>query len=214
MKKSFPRTLLFIICGVVAGVIISGVIYAFTGFSVFGRFHEDVRQPAETSNAELTEFAFSILGLIKDGDYSELSKTVHPEFGVVFSPCATVTLTTNKRFSAEQIAGFGSDSGIYIWGVRSSSGEPIEMTAADYFSRYVYDRDYCAASVIGVDHIVRSGNALENLTNVFGDLRFVDFHVPGGDGADGLSWSSLRLGFEEFEGMLWLSVVVHSEWTE
>ena len=159
-------------------------------------------------------FAYGVLGHIKDGDYAALARHVHPDYGVVFSPHATVTLTTNRRFTANQVALFAADTAVYVWGV-NNGGEPIEMTPASYFAEFVFPRDYLNASVIGVDRIVRSGNALENITDEFPGIRFVDFHIPGDDKPplEGLDWSSLRLGFEEHEGRLWLTVIIHSRWT-
>ena len=215
LKKSFPR-LLLLLCGVIAGIIISSALFAFTGLSIFGSGRKETPPPAEINNAELTALAYEILEYIKSGDYAALSNAAHPEFGVVFSPCATVNLSTNRYFRPEQIAVFGDDTNVYVWGVRNGSVEPIEMTPADYFAKYVFDRDYSAAAVVGVDHIVRSGNALENIMDVFENLRFVDFYVSGSDrdSTDGLDWSSLRLGFEEYDGKLWLTVILHSMWTE
>lgn len=215
LKKTSLRILL-IICGVIAGILISSALFTFTGFSIFGRFHDKAPPPVEMSKAEFITLACNVVEYIKNGDFISLSEAAHPEFGVVFSPRATVTLSTNRRFGAEQIAAIGDDTNVYVWGVCNGSGEPIEMTPADYFAKYVFDKDYTAASVIGVDHIVRSGNALENITDIFSDVRFVDFYISGGDkdASDSLGWSILRLGFEEYEGKLWLTAIIHSEWTE
>lgn len=215
MKKPFSCVIL-LLSGVIAGIIISSAIFVFTGFSIFGGVRKDSSPSTEMNNAELTSLAYSTLENIKKGDFAALSSEVHPEFGVVFSPCATITLTTNRYFRPEQIASFGDDVNMYVWGVRSSSGEPIEMTPSDYFTKYVFDKDYTTASVVGVNHIVKSGNALENIMDIFQNVQFVDFHINGGDrdSTDDLSWSSLRLGFEEYEGRLWLTVIAHSAWTE
>ena len=214
--KKHSNKIILLLCGLVAGIVLSCLVFIFIGFPAFGGARKQPSLPSEATNAELTATAYRILEYIKDGDYTALSKEAHPEYGVVFSPCATITLSTNRYFRPEQIAGFGDDSGVYVWGVRSSSGEPIEMTPADYFAKYVYDKDYTAASIIGVNYIVKSGNALENIMDVFQNVQFVDFHINGGDkdSADDLSWSSLRLGFEEYEGGLWLTVIAHSTWTE
>ena len=215
MKKHLPRVIL-LLCGAVAGIIISSVLFVFTGFSIFGNARKEHSPSVDSNNADLTALAYRVLENIKAGDYDALSKEAHPEYGVVFSPCATITLLTNRYFRPEQIASFGNDPNVYVWGVRSSSGEPIEMTPTDYFAKYVFDKDYTEASIVGVNHIVRSGNALENIADVFVNVQFVDFHMTGGDkdSADGLSWSSLRLGFEEYEGELRLVVIVHSAWSE
>jgi len=215
MKKTFPRILL-VLFGIIAGIVVSGAVYAFTGFSIFGKFDDDVRPTAKTDNAGLTALAYDILTYIKEGDYAALSREAHPEFGVVFSPCATIALSTNRCFRADQIASFGGDTTLYVWGVRSGSGEPIEMTPADYFARYVFDRDYTSAAIVGVNQVIRSGNALENFAEFFPYAKFVDFYMSGGEGdaSAGPGWSSIRLGFEEYDGALRLTVIIHSEWTE
>ena len=107
-----------------------------------------------------------------------------------------------------------SGSLLCLAGCNDGSGDPIEMTPAEYFKKFVFDRDYTLSPEIGVDAIVKSGNSLENITEVFPNIRFVDFHIPGTDpSAGGLDWSSLRLGFEKYEGELKLTVIVHSQWT-
>jgi len=176
--------------------------------------HEPVTHE-NMANAELTTLAFGVLENIKNGDFESLAEIAHPNFGVVFSPSATISLSTNRRFSAEQISQFATDNNVYVWGLNNGSGEPIDMTPVDYFAQFVYSGDFLNASVIGINRIVRSGNALENLTNEFPGIKFVDFHIPGdeGDSSDDLDWSSLRIGFEEYGDSLWLVVIVHSTWT-
>ena len=101
-----------------------------------------------------------------------------------------------------------------MWGKYDGSGNPIELTPSEYFRTFVLNKDYTFAPEIGVDAIIKSGNSLENITEVFPDVRYVDFHMPGTDASSGgLDWSSLRLGFEAYNGELKLTVVVHSQWT-
>ena len=214
LKKFFPRAI-SILAGLIAGVLISGILFWATGYSIFGKPREKPLQYDDVTNASLTALAFDILENIRDGDYRELSQVVHPSYGLLFSPSSTVTLSTNKCFSAGQVAAFGTDTNVYVWGVYDGSGEPIEMTPAGYFAEFVYDRDYANATVIGVNHVVKSGNALENMAEVFPDILYVDFHFPCSDKntADSTNWSSLRLGFEEYNGSLMLMAILHSGWT-
>ena len=213
--KKICKCLIPMLCGIVAGILISSALYATTGFSLFGEPPDRLPSYADVDNARLAEFAFDILELIKERDYAAISRLAHPEYGVVFSPCATVSFATNKRFSARQMAAFGDDKNIYVWGINSIGGDPIEMTPSDYFARYVFDRDYTSAAAVGLNHIVRSGNALENITEAFPDALFVDFHIPGveKDASEEPEWSSLRLGFEEYNGTLRLTLILHSERT-
>jgi len=169
---------------------------------------------AEVSDAELTDYAYTILGYIKAGDYEALADAVHPEYGLVFSPYANISFSTDKCFTPDQVRRLGTDDTTYIWGTLDGSGAPIEMTPADYFKQFVYDRDYLNAPVVGVNYIVKTGNALENITSVFPDIKFVEFHFPpSGADSDGLDWSTLRLGFEEYNGALRLTLILHSQWT-
>ena len=204
-----------ILAGLIAGIVISGAVFWVTGFSLFGNIHSKPLPHNNASNEELIALAFDIIEDIKAGDYEALSGYVHPEYGVVFSPSSTINLSANKCFRADQIASFSTDSNVYVWGVYSSGGEPIEMTPNDYINKFVFGKDYTTASVIGVNHVVRSGNALENMKEIFPDARFVDFHITGGERytADDPDWSSLRLGFEEYDGALMLTLILHSEWT-
>jgi len=214
LKKPFPLVIPVLI-GVIIGALISSTIFAVTGLSVFGRAPKRIDAPVVANDADLTAVALDVVGYIGSNDFGSLASVVHPDYGVVFSPYATVTLSTNKRFSAEQIALFGTDSTVYVWGVYDGSGEPIEMTPAAYFSEFVFSRNYCEAPVIGVNRIIKSGNALENITEMFPGVKFVDFHIPGCDMdlLGELDWSSLRLGFEEEDGRLWLTVILNSRWT-
>jgi hypothetical protein len=169
---------------------------------------------AQAQNSYLVERAYGILEDIKEGDYAALARSVHPEFGVVFSPYATIALSSNKCFTERQVAGFANDANAYVWGVYDGGGDPIELTPAEYFARFVYNKDFARSSIVGVNCIVKSGNALENITDVFPGVRFVDFYLPGDDkNPDGHDWNSLRLGFEEYAGALRLTVILHSEWT-
>jgi len=205
----------FILVGVIIGIVISNVLFITMGYSLFGRVPEQSASTVVTNNEELISLSYSVLGNINDKDYPALSRVAHPEFGVVFAPCATVNLTTNKCFRADQIAAFSSDSTVYVWGVQEGTGEPIEMMAVDYFAEYVSCRAYNCAPVIGVNRIVKSGNALENIKDIFPDVKFVDFHIPSGEknATEDYGWTSLRLGFEEYEGKLWLTVIMNSKWT-
>jgi len=214
LKKPFPRILLMLI-GVIGGLVIACAVFIATGHSFFVKTPEKPPSSANVNNADLTALAYSVLEHIRDGDFVALSQVAHPDYGVVFSPYTTVTLSTNRRFSAEQIALFDTDHSIYVWGIYNGTGEPIELTPASYFAEFVLPRDYYTeASVIGINRVVGSGNALENVLDEFPGLRFVDFHIPGGekDTAEELDWSSLRIGFEEHEGSLWLTVILRSTW--
>jgi len=201
-----------ILIGLIAGVLISSAIFTLTGFSVFTGDKRETMSVDDNVSADIAMLAYTILGYIKDDDFISLSQVVHPEFGVVLSPCATINLTTARRFSTEQIASIDTDTTIYVWGVYNGSGVPIELTPLEYFDEFVPAAAHIDAAIVGVNQIVRSGNALENMTDVFPNVKFVDFHIPGGEPIEEYDWSSLRFGFEEFDGGLKLVAIVYSKW--
>ena len=201
------------ISGVIAGVLIFAAIHALTGFSVFTPSQRTIATSDEASSADMTMLAFNVLNYIVEEDFAALSRIVHPEHGVVMSPYATVNLNTNRRFSADQIATINTDSSIYIWGVVNGSGKPIELTPSEYIAEFVPAAKHLDATTIGINSIVRSGNALENMTDVFPNMKFVDFHIQCGEPIEEFGWSSLRLGFEEYRGSLRLISIIYSTWT-
>ncbi len=219
MKKFWVR-LLLVVVGIAVGISATIAVFYFGGEDLYNKMLGENAQSEEASislaasNAELTAYAFEILGYIKGEDYEALSREIHPEYGIVFSPYATISLSSNKCFTAKQVAEFSKDENHYVWGKYDGSDDPIELKPVEYFKEFVFDKDFTLTPEIGVDTIIESGNSLENITEVFPDARFVDFHIPASDsGTEDLDWTSLRLGFEEFEGQLKLTVVVHSEWT-
>jgi len=210
MTKKPLFLVVMILCGVITGAIIANAIFALTGFSLFDGNQRRTVPVENAVGADMTVMAYRILEYIKDDDFTALSKVVHPEYGVVLSPYATINLATDRRFSAEQIASLDSDTNIYVWGVYNGRGEPIELTPVDYFTEFVPASDFFDAKIIGINQIVRSGNALENITDIFPNVQFIDFHISGEDSIDGLDWSSLRLGFEEYDGYYRLVTIVYS----
>lgn len=165
-------------------------------------------------NFSLLNSACYVLHLLKEEDYAALSNVVHPERGVTFTPYSTVDFTSDRIFDREQIKNLAEDDAVYTWGITDGRGSLINLTMTDYFARYVFDTDYTQAAQIGVDQILMTGNALENLTDAYPDCRFVDFLVPGRDPAlQGMDWSSLKLVFEADSDGWYLVGVVHGQWT-
>ena len=158
---------------------------------------------------ELADYAQTVLKYLKNRDYDALAAVAHPEYGVVFSPYPTVSLSSANCFSPKEISGFDDDRQRYAWGIYDGSGLPIEMTVEGYFERFVMDVDFTKSSQYSVNEVSRSGNALENVKEVFPNGSFVDFYMPGQD--MDINWRSLKLVFESYEGALRLTAVIHGE---
>ena len=170
-------------------------------------------ESAGMKNDELAELATAVAECIAEGDYESLSQYVHPVYGLVFVPYSTVNLGSNQCFTPQRVAIVGRDSAVYVWGVKYGSDEPIQLTPSQYFSEYVYDRDYARAPVMGFNTVLRAGNALENVAAAFPDGQFVDLYFPPTSAETG-DWRILRMVFEDYEGEMKLSALIHSEYTD
>lgn len=165
-------------------------------------------------NALLLQAACAVTTALRDEDYAALADLVHTELGVTFTPYSAVDLATDLTFTAQQIRALAGNTQTYVWGTTDGRGSPIELTMADYFRTYVFNQDYTKAPRVGIDTVQQSGNALENVAEVYSSARFVEFNFPALDPANtGLDWCSLKTVFLP-EGSSWkLIALIHSEWT-
>ncbi|MBR6653321.1 MAG: hypothetical protein IKL27_01180 [Oscillospiraceae bacterium] len=211
MKKHII-SILCLILGLVIGV--GGYLIYDLATSVPDReLGAEITGPAAgASNQELVEQSYNVLSYIQKLDYNSLSKLVHPEYGIYFSPYSNINLTSNQWFSSDMLAMIDKVENPFVWGVYDGSGEPISMSADEYFSRFVYDRNFAGAPIVTIDRIAKSGNSLENTVELFPGCRFVDFYIPA-QNEDALDWSLLRLIYEEHNGSLYLVAIVHNEYT-
>ena len=166
-------------------------------------------------DAFLLEQAGLVLDAIADRDYTALSKLVPPVRGVTFTPYSTVDPEFDLCFFPDQIADAESDSTVYGWGFTDGRGSRISMTMEEYFDRYVFDADFRDAPEVSIDQVKASGNALENVADVFSGCRFVEYYFPERDSRKGgLDWCALKLVFAPTEKNEWRLVgLIHSEWT-
>ena len=157
--------LILLLCGFVLGLLCSVSLRhpaASTPAAVIQK--EETPEESAQNTTSLLRTAAAVTDAIQAQDYETLSTYVHPTRGVTFTPYSTVDLQHDQYFTPEQVKNLPSDTNTYTWGYEDGRGEPIQMTATEYFSRFVFDADYTQAPKVGVDQIITSGNALENPT--------------------------------------------------
>lgn len=162
-------------------------------------------------NLSLLKAACAVNQALKEKNYAALAARVHPQKGVTFTPYSCVDFETDLTFTSGQLKNLAQDGTVYAWGFVDGRGSLIEMTIEQYIDRYVFNADYAMAPQVGIDQIIMSGNALENISEAYPGCRFVDFCCPGG--GDGMDWNSLKLVFEPGESGWLLVGIVHGEWT-
>ncbi len=154
-----------------------------------------------------------VITALKDKDLTALKSYIHPEKGILFSPYAHVDQSEAQTFLAKDLPDW-NDETVRTWGRYDGSGEPIELTFAGYYDRFVYDKDFINAETIGWNEIKGTGNTAPNIDETFPGSYKVDYYFSGFDEQyEGMDWESLILVLEEHDGGWFLSAIVHSQWT-
>jgi hypothetical protein len=163
--------------------------------------------------SQVLPLAETTIQALKTGDMAALAQLVHPVGGLRFSPYAYV-LPEHLVFSSAQLPGLMDDPSIYTWGAFDGSGEPIQLTFADYFTRFVYSKDFASAEQVSLDQRQGFSNTLDNRREFYPQSVVVEYYLPG-ENPDyaGMDWQSLRLVFQQQDGAWYLAGVIHDEWT-
>jgi hypothetical protein len=155
-----------------------------------------------------------VVALIKAKDMEALSKVIHPDKGVRFSPYSHVDLKSDLVFSAKQIKDIKSDNKQYKWGIFDGSGEPIVLNFDSYYKKFIYDEDFVNAKQVGYNKILGSGNTINNSFEVYPKAIIVEYYFPGFDPQySGMDWRSLKLVFEKKADIWYLIGIIHDQWT-
>ncbi len=150
---------------------------------------------------------------IKQQDMVKLAAIVHPDKGVRFSAYSFVS-NKDQVFTAAQVKALPTDKKVYTWGISAGRGEPINLTWANYYKRYVYRYDFVNAKQVSYNQTLRTGNTTNNSKDFYPGSIIVEHYFPGFDPkAEGLDWSTLRLIFEKQGDSWYLSGVINDEWT-
>ncbi len=158
--------------------------------------------------------SMDVLKAIKKYDLKRLADAVHPDKGVRFSPYGYVDVENHLVFTAEKVKNLATDSKTYLWGYYDATGQPINLTFENYYRKFIYDVDFVNAEQVGYNKILGHGNSLNNISEVYKDSIFVEYHFSGFDPQyGGMDWRSLRLVFEEEDDVWYIVGIIHDQWT-
>ncbi len=173
--------------------------------SHIGAHHEKAESEAAAAAA--------VMRALKEKDMSTLAHFVHPDKGVLFSPYVHIDKVTAQVFPADKLPSL-TDPTVYNWGSFDGSGEPIKLTFAEYYDKFVYSQDFLEAESVGVNEIKGKGNSIPNIAERFPGSFIMDYYFSGFDEQyAGMDWESLILVLEEKDGAWYVSAIVHSGWT-
>lgn len=158
--------------------------------------------------------AYSVLNALQSNDFAALAALVHPQKGLTLTPYSTVTPGKDRTLDQTALSNAEKDKNLYIWGLQDGSGASIQMDIVSYFNRYVYNADYRSAPMIGLNTVLSSGNATENVKSAYPGAVFVEFYFPElQEKNGGFDWCGLKLVFEQVDDQYLLIGFIHSEWT-
>ncbi len=161
----------------------------------------------------LMDKSMKILKTLKENNMTALSKFIHPKKGVRFSPYSFV-LNDDITFKPNELIDAMDKNLVYFWGLYDGTGDDITLSFKDYFKKFVYDADFLNAEKVSYNKIIRHGNTLINIQEMYPKGRFVEYHFSGFDPKlEGMDWTSLRLVFEKYRNKWVLVGLVHGRWT-
>lgn len=166
-----------------------------------------------TDEERVERLSLQVLVALKGGNMDLVADMAHRE-GVVFSPYSHVDLEKDQVLTLDELRGAMEEDQVRRWGNFDGSGEPIELTFAEYYKQFVFDHDYTEADETAFDQTIGKGNTVNNIMEVFPEAHVMEYHFKGFDPkVEGMDWTSLRLVFTEDEGDWRLRAVVHDQWT-
>ncbi len=169
-----------------------------------------------STDAVVKALSKQVVAFLKKGDYTAISKVVHPVKGVRFSPYVwSVSTVTESPFQAKSIRNFPLDSKAYSWGNYDGTGKPIVLGPIAYIKKFVFPADFTTAPQVTVSaSSSASDSILKRIHTVYPDAIIVEYYIPGIDKKfNGMDWVSLRLVFEQYKNSWYLTGVIHDQWT-
>lgn len=174
---------------------------------------------ADTTNmpvdrTDLTQLSLEILKDFKNKNYEALVQYIHPDEGVRFSPYAFIEPDTHVQLSSADFLSAVNSNEKRIWGSFDGTGDEINMTAKEYFERFVYDVDFLEPETFSINETISSGNSLNNQAEIYPGTQYTESHFSGFEEKyNGMDWRALRLIFKQVNGNYYLVGIVHDEWT-
>lgn len=161
----------------------------------------------------ITATGREVLTLFKTQNYQELVRYFASE-GVVFSPYGFIDTVNFKKLIPEDFLESINKKWVLTWGSFDGTGDPIKLTVPDYLKRFVYNADYLNAEAVGFNVVIKQGNSINNLKNIYPNHYFIDYHFSGFEQKyNGMDWTSLRLVFEKQNGQYFIVAIIHDQWT-
>lgn len=104
------------------------------------------RIPSQQAQDIIATQAADVMRALVNANMPALAQFVHPVKGSRFSPYASKD-TTDVVMTASQLVGALQNPAKRVWGADDGSGDPIRLSFARYYHKFVYDRGFRSAQV-------------------------------------------------------------------
>ncbi|WP_326987305.1 hypothetical protein [Chryseobacterium sp. MP_3.2] len=153
-----------------------------------------------------------LLLLLKNKNFQKFAEYIHPDKGIAFSMYAYLNPERNKHFTKAEFLQYSSTSTKFTWGTKDGTGDLLQLPIQNYIEQWVFKKDF-SKSEYAFDSVLKSGNSLNNLKEVYPQNHFTDNYIPGSEQYAEMDWKILRFVYEEIEGKIYLVAVINDEWT-
>lgn len=160
---------------------------------------------------DIVAFTDRVVGKLRDKDFRGLEKHIHPVKGLFVSPYQYIGadvvnresfFVDGKAFVAQTVS-----TTPRVWGYADGTGDPIRLSFAQFYVKWLYEHDYLQAPNV---HVYRK---YTTISDVYPNARVVLYEFPGFDEQyGGMDWSGLVVGIEEYEGEWYVVVLTHAQW--
>lgn len=167
----------------------------------------------EDKNVSLEKRAAKVMDILIRKDFAALAEQIEMGQDLLFSPYGYIDTTSAIRFSKEKLKQAATQQQKINWGEYDGTGDPIELNIAEYFDKFVTDKDYLKCGANPINETTAVGNTVNNLEEVFPGYDFIEYYCKGSDKYSFMDWGALRLVYKVSDDKIYLVAIVHDQWT-
>jgi len=162
---------------------------------------------------ELVALGQQVLIALQANNYDQLVDLIHPDKCLRLSPYSNLD-DSNLVFCPEELGYLVSSEDNYTWGRYDGTGNPIVLDFPSYHQEFIYDADYLRPEMVGFNIEISSGNAINNIIDIYPNGVMIEYYFSGFDPQyGGMDWRNLRLVFIQDNQTWFLAAIIHGEWT-
>lgn len=168
---------------------------------------------ANISQAEIQKFSTDVLKALQKKDLKKLSAYVNPKKNLVIALSPNLVKGQYATFTKTKLAKLNKKTKV-MWGLEGGTGEPVKVGFDSVQKEYLWSVNYFGKDVkvnFGENIVFKSDKP--NYNDIFSGGTAIEYFYPGTEANSNLDWKSLVLIFEKANGKLYLSAIIHEEWT-